>query len=63
MVAGGLHHFNSMGFPIKRGRGLDIGANKPSPAEQALAVHHLLDVVDPADENWNAPAQRFPLPP
>jgi len=39
-------------------RGLDIGANKPSPAEQALAVHHLLDVVDPADENWNAAAWR-----
>ncbi|MBN1993538.1 MAG: tRNA (adenosine(37)-N6)-dimethylallyltransferase MiaA [Anaerolineae bacterium] len=28
-------------------RGLDIGADKASAAQQALAPHHLLDVVDP----------------
>lgn len=28
-------------------RGLDIGAAKVTPAEQALVPHHLLDVVDP----------------
>ena len=28
-------------------RGLDIGTAKPTPAEQAAAVHHLIDVVDP----------------
>jgi tRNA dimethylallyltransferase len=29
-------------------RGMDIGTAKPSPAEQALAPHHLLDIRDPA---------------
>lgn len=28
-------------------RGLDIGTDKPTPAQQALAPHHLIDVVDP----------------
>ena len=28
-------------------RGLDIGTAKPTPQEQAAAVHHLIDVVDP----------------
>lgn len=28
-------------------RGLDIGTAKPTPDEQAAAVHHLIDVVDP----------------
>ena len=28
-------------------RGLDIGTAKPTPEEQAAAVHHLIDVVDP----------------
>ena len=28
-------------------RGLDIGTAKPTPEEQALAPHHLLDVVEP----------------
>lgn len=28
-------------------RGLDIGADKPTPQQRALAPHHLLDVVDP----------------
>lgn len=31
-------------------RGMDIGTAKPSPAEQAHIPHHLLDIVDPADE-------------
>lgn len=29
-------------------RRLDIGTAKPTPQEQATAVHHLIDVVDPA---------------
>ncbi len=28
-------------------RGLDIGTAKPTPDEQAAAVHHLIDVLDP----------------
>jgi tRNA dimethylallyltransferase len=28
-------------------RGLDIGSDKPTPAQQALVPHHLIDVVDP----------------
>jgi len=28
-------------------RGLDIGTAKPTPQEQAAAIHHLIDVVDP----------------
>ncbi len=28
-------------------RGLDIGTDKPTPQQQALAPHHLIDVVDP----------------
>jgi tRNA dimethylallyltransferase len=28
-------------------RGLDIGTDKPTPAQQALVPHHLIDVVDP----------------
>lgn len=31
-------------------RGMDIGTAKPSRAEQAQAVHHLIDVVDPDQE-------------
>ncbi len=31
-------------------RGMDIGTAKPTAAEQAAVPHHLLDVVDPADE-------------
>src|SRR5690606_32473948 len=31
-------------------RGLDIGAAKPGPAEQARVPHHLLDLRDP----WQA---------
>ena len=29
-------------------RGMDIGTAKPDAAERALAVHHLLDILDPA---------------
>ena len=29
-------------------RGMDIGTAKPSAAEQAVAPHHLLDIIDPA---------------
>jgi tRNA dimethylallyltransferase len=28
-------------------RGLDIGADKPTPQQRAVAPHHLLDVIDP----------------
>ena len=31
-------------------RGMDIGTAKPTPAEQAEVRHHLLDLVDPAEE-------------
>lgn len=30
-------------------RGMDIGTAKPSPAERAQAVHHLIDIRDPAE--------------
>lgn len=30
-------------------RGMDIGTAKPTPAEQALAPHHLIDILDPKD--------------
>ena len=33
-------------------RGLDIGTAKPSVAERARVPHHLLDIVDPA-EDWS----------
>jgi len=31
-------------------RGMDLGTAKPTPAEQRAVPHHLLDLVDPADE-------------
>lgn len=31
-------------------RGMDIGTAKPTPAEQALVPHHLIDVADPWDD-------------
>jgi tRNA dimethylallyltransferase len=31
-------------------RGMDIGTAKPSPAERARVPHHLVDLVDPAEE-------------
>ncbi|MHA6909319.1 tRNA (adenosine(37)-N6)-dimethylallyltransferase MiaA [Ralstonia pseudosolanacearum] len=30
-------------------RGMDIGTAKPSQAEQAIAPHHLIDIIDPLD--------------
>src|SRR5712664_1926372 len=30
-------------------RGMDIGTAKPSPAERAIAPHHLIDIIDPAE--------------
>jgi tRNA dimethylallyltransferase len=30
-------------------RGMDIGTAKPTPAEQALVPHHLLDLLEPTD--------------
>lgn len=30
-------------------RGMDVGTAKPSPAERALAPHHLVDIVDPTE--------------
>ena len=30
-------------------RGMDIGTAKPTPAEQALVPHHLIDILDPAE--------------
>jgi tRNA dimethylallyltransferase len=34
-------------------RGFDIGTGKPTPTEQALVPHHLLDVAEPF-ETWDA---------
>ena len=31
-------------------RGMDVGTAKPTAAERAVVPHHLLDIVDPADE-------------
>ncbi len=31
-------------------RGMDIGTAKPSPAEQRLVPHHLIDILDPSSE-------------
>jgi tRNA dimethylallyltransferase len=31
-------------------RGMDIGTAKPTPRERAIVPHHLLDIVEPADE-------------
>ncbi len=31
-------------------RGMDVGTAKPTAEEQAVVPHHLLDIVDPADE-------------
>ncbi|WP_321816271.1 MULTISPECIES: tRNA (adenosine(37)-N6)-dimethylallyltransferase MiaA [unclassified Paraburkholderia] len=43
-------------------REMDIGTAKPSAAERAAAVHHLIDIVDPADAysaaNFRADALR-----
>ncbi len=34
-------------------RGMDIGTAKPTAEERAQAVHHLLDIADPAEENFS----------
>nr|WP_322047879.1 tRNA (adenosine(37)-N6)-dimethylallyltransferase MiaA [Paraburkholderia sp. J67] len=43
-------------------RGMDIGTAKPNAEERAAAVHHLIDIVDPADAysaaNFRADALR-----
>jgi tRNA dimethylallyltransferase len=31
-------------------RGMDVGTAKPSPADRAAVPHHLVDLLDPADE-------------
>ncbi len=31
-------------------RGMDIGTDKPTPADRARVVHHLVDIADPSDE-------------
>ena len=36
-------------------RGMDIGTAKPTPAEQAAAPHHMIDIVDP-DQDFDAAA-------
>ena len=36
-------------------RGLDVGSNKPSPAELQRVRHHLVDVAD-ASKPWSAGA-------
>lgn len=35
-------------------RGMDIGSNKPTPAEQAAVRYHLLDVCDPDVHEYTA---------
>src|SRR5262245_18311249 len=34
-------------------QGMNIGTAKPTPHEQQLARHHLLDVADPADDTFS----------
>ncbi len=34
-------------------RGMDIGTAKPTPAEQAEAPHHLLDLLDPSEDGFS----------
>lgn len=40
-------------------RGMDIGTAKPTPAERARVVHHLVDVADPEDAFTVADTQRL----
>lgn len=40
-------------------RGMDIGTAKPTPAEQALVPHHLIDICDPAETLTLAEYQRL----
>jgi tRNA dimethylallyltransferase len=39
-------------------RGMDIGTAKPTPADQAVVPHHMIDVANPADEYDVATFQR-----
>ncbi len=39
-------------------RGMDVGTNKPTPADQARVPHHLLDLADPTDTFTLAEFQR-----
>ena len=34
-------------------RGMDIGTGKPTPQQQRSVAHHLIDVADPADDDFN----------
>ena len=40
-------------------RGMDIGTAKPTPDEQAAAVHHLIDIIDPDQTLGLAEYQAF----
>jgi tRNA dimethylallyltransferase len=40
-------------------RGMDVGTAKPSPAEQALVPHHLIDICDPDETLTLAEYQRL----
>jgi len=40
-------------------RGMDFGTAKPTPAERARVVHHLIDVADPEDAFTVADTQRL----
>ncbi len=42
-------------------RGMDIGSAKPNPAEQALAPHQLIDILDPAESYSAAQFRRDAL--
>ncbi len=43
-------------------RHMDIGSAKPTPAEQAAAVHHMIDIVDPDEAFDAAQFERRALP-
>ena len=39
-------------------RGLDIGSAKPTQAEQAAVIHHLIDILDPICLLYTSPSPR-----
>ena len=39
-------------------RGMDIGTAKPSAAERARVVHHLIDILDPAERLFGRALRR-----
>jgi hypothetical protein len=41
-------------LPLQVYRGMDIGSNKPTPAERAAVRYHLLDVCDPDVHEYTA---------